>query len=241
MLSADGAEIQRPVVTGDPVSRRAAPPVTTGRRFSAAVVLAGGESRRFGADKLAHPIDGRPLLDHTLAGLATDWQVYLVGPPRRTDREVVAVREDPPGGGPTAGLIAGLRAALADGAEIVLVVPGDAPLAGAAARLMLERLHALPEADALIGCRSRRPGTTPTARTATSRRRAADRSGRPGGGVRCVGPSAGPAARSAAGRAVRRVRLRHRRPGSTRPLAHSTRILRPLSVSPSPRTESDVC
>lgn len=151
MLSADGAEIQRPVVTGDPVSRRAAPPVTTGRRFSAAVVLAGGESRRFGADKLAHPIDGRPLLDHTLAGLATDWQVYLVGPPRRTDREVVAVREDPPGGGPTAGLIAGLRAALADGAEIVLVVPGDAPLAGAAARLMLERLHALPEADALMG------------------------------------------------------------------------------------------
>lgn len=98
-----------------------------------AVVLAGGTSRRFGTDKLAHPVAGRPLLDHTLAGLPDDVDVVLVGPPRATGRPVTAVREDPPGGGPTAGLVAGLRHALADGAEVVLVLPGDAPGAGAGA------------------------------------------------------------------------------------------------------------
>ena len=31
-----------------------------------AVILAGGRSRRFGRDKLAEQIDGRPLLDHAI-------------------------------------------------------------------------------------------------------------------------------------------------------------------------------
>ena len=105
-----------------------------------AVVLAGGTSRRFGTDKLAHPVAGRPLLDHTLAGLPDDVDVLLVGPPRATERAVTLVREDPPGGGPTAGLVAGLRHALADGAAVVLVLPGDAPGAGDGARVLREVL-----------------------------------------------------------------------------------------------------
>ncbi|GAA1432966.1 hypothetical protein GCM10009616_23770 [Microlunatus lacustris] len=105
-----------------------------------AVVLAGGTSRRFGSDKLAHPVRGRPLLDHTLAGLPEDVDVVLVGPVRRTERAVTAVREDPPGGGPTAALVAGLRHALAGGAELVLVLPGDAPGAGRAAGVLREAL-----------------------------------------------------------------------------------------------------
>lgn len=105
-----------------------------------AVVLAGGTSRRFGTDKLAHPVEGRPLLDHTLAGLPDDVDVLLVGPPRPTERAVTLVREDPPGGGPTAGLVAGLRQALADGAAVVLVLPGDAPGAGAGAEVLREVL-----------------------------------------------------------------------------------------------------
>ena len=41
----------------------------------AAIVLAGGRSSRFGRDKLAEPLDGRPLLDHAIAAVghvATD-------------------------------------------------------------------------------------------------------------------------------------------------------------------------
>ena len=33
------------------------------------VVLAGGESRRFGSDKLAAPLGGSTVLDHVVAGL----------------------------------------------------------------------------------------------------------------------------------------------------------------------------
>lgn len=151
MPSADDADSRQPVAGSAPDARRVGPSASTGRRFSAAIVLAGGESRRFGTDKLAHRLDGRPLLDHTLDGLGSDWSIYLVGPPRVTEREVVAVREEPPGGGPTAGLIAGLRAALADGAELLVVLPGDAPLAGMAARSMHERLRVSPEVQVLIG------------------------------------------------------------------------------------------
>jgi molybdopterin-guanine dinucleotide biosynthesis protein A len=107
-----------------------------------AVVLAGGTSRRFGTDKLAHLVAGRPLLDHTLAGLADDVEVVLVGPERPTERPVTPVREDPPGGGPTAGLVAGLRHVLAGDAEVVLVLPGDAPGAGPGAGVLREALLA---------------------------------------------------------------------------------------------------
>ena len=49
---------------------------------AAVVVLAGGRSRRFGTDKLAHEIDGRTLLAHTLDALPVDAEIILVGPPR---------------------------------------------------------------------------------------------------------------------------------------------------------------
>ena len=38
----------------------------------AAVVLAGGESRRFGTDKLAAVVDGLPLLDRAVAALSAE-------------------------------------------------------------------------------------------------------------------------------------------------------------------------
>jgi molybdopterin-guanine dinucleotide biosynthesis protein A len=106
----------------------------------AAVVLAGGESRRFGSDKLAADLGGRSLLDHALDGLPAEAAIAIVGPERPMRREVTFLREEPPAGGPAAGLIVGLEWALAVGAEQIVILPGDAPRGGRAASLLLDAL-----------------------------------------------------------------------------------------------------
>ena len=93
-----------------------------------------GEARRFGSDKLAADVDGRALLEVALDGLPDDWRVAVVGPPRQLAREVTVLREDPPGGGPAAGLITGLIWALATDVEAIVTLPGDATGGGRAAR-----------------------------------------------------------------------------------------------------------
>ena len=104
------------------------------------VVLAGGASRRFGSDKLAADLGGRTLLDATLASVPDDLPVVVVGPERSVRRGATFVVEDPPGGGPAAGLVTGLRAALDGGAELITTLPGDAPDAGGAVALLLGAL-----------------------------------------------------------------------------------------------------
>ncbi len=116
-----------------------------------AVVLAGGESRRFGSDKLAAVVDGGILLDRTLEGLPEDAAVIVVGPERRLARRGCFVREDPPGGGPAAAMVTGLQQALGTDAEQILVLPGDAPHAGHAAVLLLRVLLDSPGATAVVG------------------------------------------------------------------------------------------
>lgn len=111
-----------------------------------AVVLAGGESRRFGADKLDSAINGATLLDRALEGLPDGIEVIVVGPDRPLQRPVRFVREDPPGGGPAAGMVTGLRAALATEATHILVLPGDAPRAGFTATALLGVLLTSPSA-----------------------------------------------------------------------------------------------
>ena len=115
-----------------------------------AVVLAGGQSRRFAPDKLAELVKGQRLLDLTLSAVPAEFEVILVGPPRPTVRPVELVREQPPGAGPGAALITGLRHGLARSAEEVVVLPGDAPGAGAGALVLLERLHADPATQAVV-------------------------------------------------------------------------------------------
>jgi len=92
----------------------------------AAIVLAGGRSTRFGSDKLAIEVDGRPLLLHAIdAARAVADRVVVVGPSSvALPSEVAVVREDPPYSGPYAAVAAGLAALDAD-TTVVLVLAGD--------------------------------------------------------------------------------------------------------------------
>ena len=96
----------------------------------AAIVLAGGRSARFGRDKLAESIRGRPMLDHVIErvrGVTSD--IVVVGRVDRSTARTVDTRvvaDDRPFEGPLAGLGAGLRA-LDPAIERVLVVGGDMP------------------------------------------------------------------------------------------------------------------
>ncbi|MEU1822863.1 NTP transferase domain-containing protein [Streptomyces abikoensis] len=96
-----------------------------------AVVLAGGAARRLGgADKPAVRVGGRPLLDRVLGACGDAGRTVVVGPRRPTVRPVTWALEDPPGGGPLAGLHAGLREVRA---ERVLLLSADLPFLAAGA------------------------------------------------------------------------------------------------------------
>src|SRR5690606_18457382 len=125
-----------------------ADPMTT---IAVAVVLAGGASRRFGADKLAAAVDGTTLLDRALSGLAADRTVIVVGPARPVDRTVGFIPDDHPSGGPAAALVTGLRAAVDLAADLIMVLPGDAPAGGAAAELLATRLAEDPAGPGVVG------------------------------------------------------------------------------------------
>ena len=110
----------------------------TARRVSA-VVLAGGRSSRFGRDKLAELVDGRPLLSFAIDAvrpLATEIIVVAAPGASATLPDDVTVAHDPVAfEGPLAGLLVGLAVARE---PIVLVVGGDMPtLVGAVLESML--------------------------------------------------------------------------------------------------------
>lgn len=73
-----------------------------------AVVLAGGTSSRFGSDKLAVRVAGSTLLERVLAAVASATQVVVVGERRPVQVAVTWTREDPPGSGPAAAVVAAL-------------------------------------------------------------------------------------------------------------------------------------
>jgi molybdopterin-guanine dinucleotide biosynthesis protein A len=90
-----------------------------------AVVLAGGSARRLGGtDKPGLRIGGRTLLDGVLAAASGAGLTVVAGPPRAARPGAVFVREDPPGGGPVAGLAAALPRVTA---PLVVLLAADLP------------------------------------------------------------------------------------------------------------------
>ena len=93
----------------------------------AAVVLAGGTAARLdGVDKAGIEHHGRTLLEHALAAVSGAGETVVVGEQVPTSRPVTFTREDPRGGGPAAGLLAGV-AALAVRPPVVVVLAVDMP------------------------------------------------------------------------------------------------------------------
>ena len=106
--------------------------------MTAAIVLAGGASTRFGADKLLAQLDGRPLLHHAIEAVAAiaNPVIVVIAPdtppppiPAHLVERVSLMRDGIAHGGPLAGLAAGL-VALADIGGLdapAVVVGGDMP------------------------------------------------------------------------------------------------------------------
>ncbi len=100
------------------------------RELTGAIVLAGGRSSRFGRDKLAEPIGGRPLVDHAIEAvqaIATNVVVVLAPRAARALPDGVAIAHDATlDEGPLGGVVAGL-AALPTSIDVVVIVGGDMP------------------------------------------------------------------------------------------------------------------
>ena len=116
-----------------------------------ALILTGGRSSRLGRDKAAEHVGGRPLLARVLGSVPTDIDVVVAGPPPvGAGRPVRVCREDPPGGGPVAGIAAALPLIRTD---IVVVLATDLPFLGdAPAQLAAAMIGGAQGGAASAGC-----------------------------------------------------------------------------------------
>ncbi len=124
------------------------------------IVLAGGRSSRFGADKLSIELDGRPLLHHALAAVASvaSTIVLVVAPgttpvvPSDLGARLRIVHDPESFGGPLVGLVAALGTVES---SAVLVVGGDMPrlVPGVLRRLLDRHPGRLPRVRCFLGWR----------------------------------------------------------------------------------------
>ena len=97
------------------------------------VVLAGGQSSRFGVDKALAPLAGQPLIAHVAARLAPQVDAFFVNANRDPARfagicgAVVGDATERMAAGPLAGIAAALNYATSVGATWLATVPCDAP------------------------------------------------------------------------------------------------------------------
>jgi molybdopterin-guanine dinucleotide biosynthesis protein A len=119
------------------------PPVWT------AIVLSGGRSSRLGFDKSGATVAGRTLIDLVASAVPAEISCIVVGPePVAPPRPISVTREQPPGGGPVAGIAAGLTLV---STPLVGIVAVDMPLAAALLGGLVDRLSDSPdEVDAVI-------------------------------------------------------------------------------------------
>jgi molybdopterin-guanine dinucleotide biosynthesis protein A len=116
-----------------------------------ALILTGGTAARMGGvDKAGLEVAGVSLLERALAATAAASPVVVVGSEVPTSRPVTWTREDPPLGGPGAGILAGL-ARLEPVPDLVAVLAVDMPRvdAGTVARLTWA-VEADPELDGAV-------------------------------------------------------------------------------------------
>lgn len=116
-----------------------------------AVVLAGGTAARMGGvDKASIELGGVTLLERALAATMSAVEVVVVGDEVPTSRPATWTREDPAGGGPAAGMLAGLDRFVRL-PDLVCVLAVDMPKvnAGTVARLTWA-VEADPGADGAV-------------------------------------------------------------------------------------------
>jgi molybdopterin-guanine dinucleotide biosynthesis protein A len=141
-------------MSADATSAAATSAGATSAGRTGAVVLAGGRSSRFGRDKLAATIDGRPVLEHAIDAVrdVVDVVVVVLAPDdeRPLPVGVEVARDLTAFEGPLAGLAAGL-AALPDDVDRALVSGGDMPrMAGPVLALLLRTLVEDDAVDAVV-------------------------------------------------------------------------------------------
>lgn len=110
------------------------------------IVLAGGRGARMGGvDKAQVTLDGVRLIDHLVDALAGT-PLVVVSPQLSLDVPVVS--EDPPFGGPVAGIAAGFAALPSP--DLVGVLSVDAPDSPGLLPVLVDALCADPQADAAV-------------------------------------------------------------------------------------------
>ena len=109
------------------------------------IVLSGGTSSRFGADKSQAILGNQQLIHHSLTGIPKEFEIIIVGAdPLFTPASYRCIQESPAGGGPVAGIAAALELCES---EIVGVLATDMPFAGAH---MIHLLSAMTSQDDAI-------------------------------------------------------------------------------------------
>jgi hypothetical protein len=91
------------------------------------IVLSGGTSSRFGADKSQAILGHQQLIHHVLTGIPSEFEIIVVGAdPLFSGAPYTCVQENPIGGGPVAGISAALEICES---EVVGVIATDMPFA----------------------------------------------------------------------------------------------------------------